>query len=53
MKMENDYINRDNKPNKKLEQRNNDYYSIILQEKFVLALGGLTLISLVILNSRL
>lgn len=53
IKMEDEYINRDKKPNKKVEQRKSDYYSIILQEKFILALGGLTLVSLIILNSRL
>ena len=53
IKMEDEYVNRDDKPNKKVEQRNNDYYSIVLQEKFILALGGLTLVSLIILNSRL
>lgn len=53
MKMDNDYVSRDDKPDKKIQQRKNDYYSIVLQEKFILALGGLTLFTLIILNNRL
>ena len=53
MKMDNDYVSRNDTPDKKIKQQKNDYYSIVLQEKFILALGGLTLFTLMILNNRI
>lgn len=43
--------NRDSKGHK--QQMINDYHSIVMQQKFVLALGGIALLSLIILNSQL
>jgi hypothetical protein len=31
----------------------NDYHSIVMQQKFVLAVGGITLLSLIILNTQI
>ena len=39
--------------NKKFKQMENDYKSMILQDKFLLALGGITLASLIILRTQL
>lgn len=39
--------------NKKFKQMENDYKSMILQDKFLLALGGITLASLIIFRTQL
>ena len=45
-----------NSKHNKNEQQNqmiNDYHSIVMQQKFVLAVGGITLLSLIILNTQI
>tara|TARA_Y200000002_G_scaffold55318_2_gene40656 strand:+ start:3914 stop:4231 length:318 start_codon:yes stop_codon:yes gene_type:complete len=43
----------DLKENKKFKQMETDYKSMILQDKFLLALGGITFASLIILGTQL
>ena len=45
--------NKNRKSKEQQKQMINDYHSIVMQQKFVLALGGITLLSLIILNSQL
>ena len=35
------------------DQMINDYHSVVMQQKFILGLGGITLLSLIILNSQI
>ena len=46
---------KNSKHNKKEQQNQmiNDYHSIVMQQKFVLAVGGITLLSLIILNTQI
>jgi|TARA_B100001057_G_scaffold497573_1_gene602073 hypothetical protein len=41
------------KENEKFKQMENDYKSIILQEKFLLALGGIAFASLIVLGTQI
>ena len=45
--------NKNRKSKEQQKQMIDDYHSIVMQQKFVLALGGITLLSLIILNSQL
>lgn len=55
IKTQNEYIkkNKNRKTTDQEQQLINDYHSILMQQKFVLALGGIALLSLIILNSQL
>ena len=46
---------KNSKDNKKEQQNQmiNDYHSIVMQQKFVLAVGGIALLSLIILNTQI
>tara|TARA_B100001027_G_scaffold216531_1_gene193160 strand:- start:2181 stop:2501 length:321 start_codon:yes stop_codon:yes gene_type:complete len=54
IKEKTEYI-KNSKDNKKEQQNQmiNDYHSIVMQQKFVLAVGGITLLSLIILNTQI
>ena len=54
IKKKTEYI-KNSKDNKKEQQNQmiNDYHSIVMQQKFVLAVGGITLLSLIILNTQI
>lgn len=55
IKSHNKYIkkNKNRKSKDQEQQLINDYHSVVMQQKFVLALGGIALLSLIILNSQL